>query len=102
MSSISFFCVSRHISESKAVESSVARYAGVDGGGWEEDGPGDDPDRKEDANEHAEEADEEVRVHAIHFFNFAVIGLPDGPWPQDDRRRQRVLAFARVGLCEYE
>lgn len=72
----------------------MARNTRADGGGGEEDNPGDDPDGKEHADEHAEEANEEICVHAIDFFDFAIIGIPDGPWPEEKRGSKGFLAFA--------
>lgn len=58
----------------------------------EENSPGNEPDREEHLDHHAQEADEEVGIHAIVAADVFVVGFQDGHRPAKERPGQGCLA----------
>lgn len=65
MSGISHLAASADVSESENVQTTVTRRKCIHGVDGHEDGPGDQPDRKECEGHDPEEANKKVRVQTV-------------------------------------
>ena len=73
MSDISHLTGSGDVSESEEVETRVSGKTCVHGVERQEDGPGGKPDRKECKGHDSEEANKEVRVKTVGWYNGVVV-----------------------------
>ena len=80
------------VSKGELVETGEV-VGGSGGSEGHEDGPGEDPDWKEDTCHHTQEAYKEVSVHAIVVDNVTVVCAPDVDEPSKETSAERLLPF---------
>jgi hypothetical protein len=83
MCSISLLFICGNIAENEYIEPRKTRNLGLDRCNGEEDRPRKEPDREEDADTEAEEANEKVCVNSISGNDVAVIGVVDSERPSE-------------------
>ena len=81
---VTVLSVRRDVAEAESVEPGPVADARVDGVDREEDDPREDPDGKQQASDHAEEADVEVGIEPVDVPDALVVCIVDGERPSKE------------------